>query len=157
MGCRSIRRSPEAIRFSVTRLRETGQERLPRGETMSRSYWIIITLLLAVSTCGLSGCASAPFCGTSSCEVCGGCETGCDACSGGGWGWNWGGFGWPSYLNWASKEARFWSRFRSNAIPEALPLGVVPRAHYQAMETNGEAVDFILYRHDFVLQTAELT
>ncbi|MGD9855858.1 MAG: hypothetical protein AB7U20_13010 [Planctomycetaceae bacterium] len=31
------------------------------------------------------------------------------------------------------------------------------RAHYQVMETNGEASDFIFHRHDFVGQTAQLT
>lgn len=46
---------------------------------------------------------------------------------------------------------------RSNAIPQTLPLGSTVRAHYQVMETNGEAADFILHRHDFVGQTAELT
>lgn len=46
---------------------------------------------------------------------------------------------------------------RSNAIPETLPLGSTVRTHYQLMETNGEAADFIVYRHNFVGQTAELT
>ncbi|MEZ6066152.1 MAG: hypothetical protein R3B90_10685 [Planctomycetaceae bacterium] len=46
---------------------------------------------------------------------------------------------------------------RSNAIPDTLPLGSTVRAWYQVMETNGEASDFILHRHDFVGETARLT
>ncbi len=46
---------------------------------------------------------------------------------------------------------------RSLAIPDTLPLGSVIRAHYEAMETNGEAGDFIIYRREFVDNTAELT
>ncbi|WP_437185484.1 hypothetical protein SH668x_002591 [Planctomicrobium sp. SH668] len=45
----------------------------------------------------------------------------------------------------------------SNAIPETLPLGSIVRAHAQVMETNAEAVDFVIYRLNFVGQTAELT
>ena len=46
---------------------------------------------------------------------------------------------------------------RSNAIPDTLPLGSTVRAWYQVMETNAEAVDFIIYDHDFVGDTARLT
>lgn len=46
---------------------------------------------------------------------------------------------------------------RSNSIPETLPLGSTNRAWYQAMETNAEAADFIIYRLDFVGDTARLT
>jgi len=46
--------------------------------------------------------------------------------------------------------------WRSNAIPNRYPLGSVERAHFHTMQTNGEAGDFILYRHDFVGETAEL-
>lgn len=45
----------------------------------------------------------------------------------------------------------------SNAIPDTLPLGSTVRAHDQVMQTNAEAVDFIMYRLNFVGQTAELT
>ena len=45
---------------------------------------------------------------------------------------------------------------RSLAIPDTYPLGGVPRAHYHQMETNGEAVDFVINRHEFVRSTAEL-
>jgi len=47
--------------------------------------------------------------------------------------------------------------FRSPAIPDRYPLGSIVRAHYQAMQTNAEAVDFVLNRNDFVGDTAELT
>lgn len=46
---------------------------------------------------------------------------------------------------------------RSNAIPETLPLGKVNEAWYYEMQTNAEAVDFIIHDLDFVGQTTELT
>jgi len=45
---------------------------------------------------------------------------------------------------------------RSLAIPDTYPLGSVPRTHYHQMETNGEAVDFVINRHEFIRSTAEL-
>ena len=50
-----------------------------------------------------------------------------------------------------------WLHCRSNAIPDTLPLGSTVRAHYQTMETNAEAADFIFHRHDFVGKTVQLT
>lgn len=50
-----------------------------------------------------------------------------------------------------------WCYRRSGAIPQTLPLGSTVRAHYQVMQTNGEAADFILHRCDFIGQTAELS
>ena len=46
---------------------------------------------------------------------------------------------------------------QSNAIPETLPLGSTVQSHYQVMETNGEAMDFILFQHEFMGETAQLT
>lgn len=46
---------------------------------------------------------------------------------------------------------------RSGAIPDTLPLGSTVRSHYQVMQTNAEATDFIFHQHDFVGETAELT
>lgn len=46
---------------------------------------------------------------------------------------------------------------KSGAIPDTLPLGSTVRAHYQVMETNAEATDFVFHQHDFVGETAELT
>lgn len=46
---------------------------------------------------------------------------------------------------------------RSLAIPEGYPIGSVMRAHFHQMQTNAEAMDFILYQKDFVLESAELT
>lgn len=133
---------------------------------MTRSNWTPITGALVLSIALVTGCAHTSNCDTcqpagemyqtgssdscqTDCETCEtACETACETCEedcdscgkcrGGLWGW-------------------WYARFRSHSIPEVLPLGVIPRAHYQAMETNGEAVDFILFRHDFVLATAELT
>lgn len=50
-----------------------------------------------------------------------------------------------------------WVHRRSNSIPDVLPLGHTVRSHYQTMETNAEAVDFILNLNDFVGSTATLT
>lgn len=46
---------------------------------------------------------------------------------------------------------------RSGAIPDTLPLGSTVRSHYQVMQTNAEATDFVFHQHDFVGETAELT
>ena len=46
--------------------------------------------------------------------------------------------------------------WRPLGIPDRFPLGAVERAHFHTMQTNGEAGDFILYRHDFVGETPEL-
>ncbi|MHC4876932.1 MAG: hypothetical protein ACYTGL_10565 [Planctomycetota bacterium] len=45
---------------------------------------------------------------------------------------------------------------RSLSIPDVYPLGSTVRAHYHQMETNGEAVDFVINRHEFIGSTAEL-
>jgi hypothetical protein len=42
-------------------------------------------------------------------------------------------------------------------VPDRYPLGSVNRAHYQTMEANAEAADFILHRHEFVGDTSDLT
>lgn len=42
-------------------------------------------------------------------------------------------------------------------VPDRFPLGSVNRAHYQTMEANAEAADFILHRNEFVGDSAELT
>lgn len=46
---------------------------------------------------------------------------------------------------------------RSGAIPQTLPLGSTVRSHYQVMETNAEASDFIIHQHEFIAETAQLT
>lgn len=126
---------------------------------MTRSSWTMFSTAMVLGTSLMTGCAgwrgdsSCETCEVTSCDVCPtGCET-CEVCDDGRASW-WGGGGGYS---WSTASARFWGRFRSHAIPEVLPLGVVVRSHYQAMETNAEAVDFILYDRDFVLETAELT
>lgn len=116
-------------------------------------------LTMTVGCAHLNNCNSCNTCETSVCDTgCNnGCDTGCNTgcevpcdsgcrkscfsrgCCGGG------------LLN------RLCGGWRSNAIPETLPLGSTVRAHYQAMETNGEAADFILFRNDFVASTAALT
>ena len=47
--------------------------------------------------------------------------------------------------------------WRSMAYPDSLPLGVVIGAHYHTMETNAEAMDFIIHRHEFTGTTAALS
>lgn len=46
---------------------------------------------------------------------------------------------------------------RRMAIPDTVPLGVISRAHWHTMETNGEANDFVMYRNEFVDDSSELT
>jgi hypothetical protein len=46
--------------------------------------------------------------------------------------------------------------YRSPSVPDVYPLGAVNRAHYQTMQANGEAADFILHQFDFVGSTSEL-
>jgi len=46
---------------------------------------------------------------------------------------------------------------RSPSVPDVYPLGAVNRAHYETMEANGQAADFILHQHDFVGSTSELS
>ncbi len=43
------------------------------------------------------------------------------------------------------------------AYDRPFPLGQVTDAHWETMQTNAEAADFIFYDHEFVGQTAELT
>lgn len=50
-----------------------------------------------------------------------------------------------------------WCHRRSGAIPDTLPLGSTVQSHYQVMETNGEAMDFIIHQHEFMGETAQLT
>ncbi len=127
------------------------------------NFWSYTTRQLAgvalfgLLTNGLTGCSSLhggkgcnTECGVEQCAGGhagrvghGGCKDGCDDGCGHGWmdkmhGW-------------------FAAHSRSRAIPESLPLGSTVRAHYQVMQTNAEAADFILYDHDFVGETAELT
>ncbi len=115
--------------------------------TQFKTKPVSATVLLGLSL--MTGCAG--FSG-SSCEqgICDPVMTGLpeeEGCSSGsGWG-----------ASWSLWKARWFGPRRSHAIPEQLPLGAINRAHYQAMETNAEAVDFILNDHDFVLNTAELT
>jgi len=49
-----------------------------------------------------------------------------------------------------------WETCRSS-VQDVYPLGAVNRAHYQTMQANGEAADFILHLNDFVGTTSELT
>lgn len=82
-------------------------------------------------TCGQGGA-----CG----RACGGCErSGCQQCGG--------------------IRGRICGLFhrQSNAVPDTLPLGKVSEAWYYEMETNAEAVDFVMHDLDFVGQTTELT
>ncbi len=46
---------------------------------------------------------------------------------------------------------------RSMAIPDIIPLGVINRAHWHTMETNGEASDFVIHRNEFVDNSTELS
>ncbi len=90
--------------------------------------------------CGPHGCGScsAPV---AACDTCGpGCrDQGCQQCGG--------------------LRGRIGGMLhrRSNAVPDTIPLGKVSEAWYYEMETNAEAVDFVIHDLDFVGQTTELT
>jgi len=45
---------------------------------------------------------------------------------------------------------------RSLAVPDTYPLGSTVRDFYHQMETNGEAEDFVIHRHEFIQNTGEL-
>jgi uncharacterized membrane protein YgcG len=123
---------------------------------MSAKLYVLQVGLLAMSISGLAGCAHwnhegtrAAACGDacqadcSNGPACGPDCKSCGRCGGLGCG--------PCWLcGWLCCH-------RSNAIPATLPLGSTVRAHYQVMETNAEAADFIFHRHDFVGDTAQLT
>jgi hypothetical protein len=49
-----------------------------------------------------------------------------------------------------------WERCPTS-VQDVYPLGAVNRAHYQVMQTNGQAANFILHLNDFVGTTSELT
>jgi len=121
---------------------------------MTRFNWTrlghSVLMLSALST---AGCAMPQWGlrsgGNSDCDSCGsscstGCGTGCATPCVGRCGLGW--FG--------NLKGRM---SRSLAIPDEYPVGAVERAHFHQMETNAEAADFILYQHDFVGDTAELT
>ncbi|MFG0297282.1 MAG: hypothetical protein ACF8PG_15350 [Maioricimonas sp. JB045] len=123
---------------------------------MSIRQTLTAAALLVGVALGSPGCVHTPMAGPSidaaSCDVCtsdqpcGECES-CDPHGGGL-------RGHFAHLNFVMFG---WLHRKSNAIPETLPLGSTVRAHYQVMETNAEAADFIFHRHDFVGATAELT
>jgi hypothetical protein len=102
---------------------------------------------------GASGCAChTGACNTSSCNSCGptqacgdSCQTGSCHSGCGGWGLRhkFGGGG------------PYW--WRSHSIPDRYPLGSIVREPFHVMQTNGEAVDFVINRLDFVGETTELT
>jgi hypothetical protein len=49
------------------------------------------------------------------------------------------------------------SEYRAPSVPDVYPLGAVNRAHYQTMQNNGAAADFILHQNDFSGTTSELS
>jgi hypothetical protein len=125
-------------------------------------------------TLGAMGCASTSFglgCGKGGCDQ-GMCDAGCDPCQSQGrkklfkrndgcdtcagkksWGRCSGCGNWGSCCGGVCGCCAN----RSLAIQEEYPVGAVQRAHFHQMQTNGEAVDFVLFQKDFVLESAELT
>lgn len=143
----------------------------------------LMTVLALTSLVSLSGCISFPtwgpcqtacepacqtcpssYGGCQTCDPCQSCQT-CDPCEPSGCGpcglWGCGGCGCGcSLYGWLTDlDTHLYSKFyhRSGAIPQTLPLGSTVRTHYQVMETNAEAFDFIINLNDFVGETAELT
>lgn len=127
--------------------------------------------LLVGSAIGSAGCVT-PFWGSKGCGSCGP-DLGCNTCSTGTC--DTGSCGTGSCDTGKCKPKRFASctgcgtfsmctggvcgacTNRSLAIPEEFPVGAVMRAHMHQQQTNGEAMDFILFQKDFVLDSAELT
>jgi hypothetical protein len=46
---------------------------------------------------------------------------------------------------------------RTPSVPDVYPLGAINRAHYETMQANGQAGDFIMHQCDFVGSTSELS
>src|SRR5690606_4920663 len=58
----------------------------------------------------------------------------------------------------ARLKSRMAGRLHQICVPqETLPLGCTVGAHYQVMESNAEASDFIFHHYHFVRQTVQLT
>lgn len=119
---------------------------------MSKFWKQLKTATLLSAGLAMTGCCHSGWnrwgtggCGTGVCQTGGIAPGACGGRRGGGF--------------WSNMDfALFgWAWRKPNAIPETLPLGSTVRAHDQVMQTNAEAVDFILYQHDFVGQTAQLT
>ena len=116
---------------------------------------------------GTIGCTTLGLPGLPGChDGCGSCSAptgGCDPC-GQGCG---PGYGQGCSPGWRDKCSQCgcgirgrmtgWLHRPSNAIPDTFPLGKVSEAWYYEMETNAEAVDFVMHDLDFVGQTTELT
>ena len=119
---------------------------------MNTTWKKLLSGLMAVTPAIAIGCAhcgwSTPStCNTPVCEA--SCEPACEPCGDA--------CGQPSACGNLHSTLCGWMCRRSNSIPDTLPLGHTVRSHYQTMETNGEAVDFILNLNDFVGSTATLT
>ena len=50
-----------------------------------------------------------------------------------------------------------WYAACQTPMPDVYPLGAVNRAHYETMQANGQAAEFILHQNDFVGSTSELS
>ncbi len=101
---------------------------------------------IGCSTLGLSGVG----CGSGSCGSCSAPTATCDTCRSGR------DPGCQQCGGWRSRCCGLFHR-QSNAVPDTLPLGKVSEAWYYQMESNAEAVDFVIHDLDFVGQTTELT
>ena len=113
-----------------------------------------VLMLTALSSVGCMAPSMGCYSGCNS-----GCNSGCDPCSGGSCNT---GCCRPSFIGCGGCCGLFGGlkgrlSHRSLAIPDQYPVGAVERAHFHQMQTNAEAADFILYQHDFVGETAELT
>jgi hypothetical protein len=105
-----------------------------------RSKTVAASLLGSALLAGGAGCACHTGCQTACCEPT------CSPCGNTGFG---GGL--------RAKFAGGPGWWRSEAIPDRYPLGSVVREPFHVMQTNAEAVDFVLNLNDFVGETVELT
>jgi hypothetical protein len=108
---------------------------------------------IGCTTLGLPGlpCGHHDGCGSCSapagaCDPCGQCGDSCQQCG-------------DDCQQCGGIRGRLRGMFhrRTNAVPDTFPLGKVNEAWYYEMESNAEAVDFVIHDLDFVGQTTELT
>jgi hypothetical protein len=125
-------------------------------------FGAILSGVVGTAGCMTLGLPGLPGCHRDGCGSCSAPMGNCDTCGPGGCGNGCGnGMGWRDRCNQCGCGLRGrccgWLHRPSNAIPDTFPLGKVSEAWYYEMETNAEAVDFVIHDLDFVGQTTELT
>jgi|SRR5436190_3312670 len=119
-------------------------------------FGAILSGVVGTAGCMTLGLPGLPCSHRGGCGSCSAPMGSCDTCGPGGCG-----NGWRDRCNQCGSGLRGrccgWLHRPSNAVPDTFPLGKVSEAWYYEMETNAEAVDFVIHDLDFVGQTTELT